>query len=654
METPPSALSAVGQPADLALLARAMELLPTGFAMTDLSGAYLQVNPAFCRLVGRTEKEILGHRIEEFSHPQDFLRQRHFLESMLEGRRETFQMEKRYVRPDGSEVWAFMHTAILRDDEGRPFRLACQVQDISDRVASERALAKSLDRFSSLLASLDQGVMEIDTAGEILYGNAAAARILGVPEEIIGTRSIWSDEWHVVDLEMNPLPKEKLPLAQVLRTERMVRGARMGLIRPNGELVWMMVNAEPLVDFEGRLSGAVATFLDETEVLKREKALFQSQKLESLGLLAGGIAHDFNNLLGAMLMNLGMARTLVEPETNLARHVEVAEGLAEKSADLTRQLLAYAGRSKPKSEPVAIGQLVADMGRLLRASLPKTLEFSMQLEKDLPAIRGDRAQLQQVILNLITNAADAMGDRHGHLWLRARCLDPSVEAVPASVKSLAPTLVEVSVEDQGCGMDEVTLSRIFDPFFTTKAKGRGLGLAALQGIVRAHGGAVTVESQKDVGTTFRLWFPALEVAAGGSDQPEEKAPFRGEGLVLVVDDEDAVREVATELLRSLGFQVLEARDGIEAMDLFKSNADSLRLVVLDMAMPRLGGLETYQSMREIQPEICVLLSSGFAPKPVELKWVEEGKVDFLPKPYRIQDLVSKVQIMLQGDPKTPD
>ncbi len=652
METPPPALNAIGQSADQALTARAMELLPTGFAMTDLAGTYLQVNPAFCRLLGRQEKEILGHPIEEFSYPQDFLRQRHFMEALLEGRRETFQMEKRYVRADGSEVWALMHTAVLRDEDGKPFRLACQVQDISDRVASERALATSLDRFSSLLATLDQGVMEIDTAGEILYGNAAAARILGVSEELIGTRSIWSEDWHVVDLEQNPLPKEKLPLAQVLRTEKPVRGVRLGLIRPNGELVWMMMNSEPLIDFQGQLSGAVATFLDETEVLKREKALFQSQKLESLGLLAGGIAHDFNNLLGAMLMNLGMARTLVEPETNLARHVEVAEGLAEKSADLTRQLLAYAGRSKPKAEPVAIGQLVADMGRLLRASLPKTLEFSMQLEPELPSIRGDRAQLQQVILNLITNAADAMGDRHGHLWLRTRRMDPSSKGVPDAAKALASSLVEVSVEDQGCGMDEVTLSRIFDPFFTTKAKGRGLGLAALQGIVRAHGGVVTVESEKDIGTTFRLWFPALQTAAGEGDQPEQKPAFRGEGLVLVVDDEDAVREVATELLRSLGFRVLEARDGIEAMDLFKANADSLRLVVLDMAMPRLGGLEAYQSMREIRPDIPVLLSSGFAPKPLESRLVEEGKVDFLPKPYRIQDLVAKVETMLRRDRKS--
>jgi PAS domain S-box-containing protein len=626
-----------------------------GFAVTDLEGRYVHVNPAFCRLLGRDAEALLSVCARDVTHPVDYGRQMHYLKALKEGSRETYQMEKRYLRPDGSEVWVHLHSGLLRDEKGRPRWHACQAQDISDRVASERALARTLDRFGTLLASLDQGVIEVDAEGGILYGNHAAAEILGLEEELLSTRTLWSPLWKAVDRDGAPLSPEQFPLVQVLRTRRPIRGARMGLQRLDGQVAMLLLNAVPLFDQEGRFSGAVATFTDETEVLKREKALFQAQKLESLGLLAGGIAHDFNNLLGALLMNLGLARTMAEPETNLARHLEVAEGLAEKSADLTRQLLAYAGRSKPKTEPLDLSALVSDMGRLLKASMPKTLELATQLEGDLPVIRGERAQLQQVVLNLITNAADAMGEGPGRILLEVRRADPRAPDTPPEARDLGgQELIRLSVIDQGCGMDEATLSRIFDPFFTTKARGRGLGLVALQGIVRAHGGVVTVESRVGSGTTFRLWFPALETAAGGTVAvPQTQVDFSGEGLVLVVDDEAAVREVATELLRNAGFRTLEARDGVEGLELFSRHREEIRLVLLDLAMPRMGGLEAYEAMRVLDPEVRVLLSSGFAPQVPEQDLLVPGRVEFLPKPYRIQELMARVQAMLEARGAVP-
>jgi CheY-like chemotaxis protein len=267
-------------------------------------------------------------------------------------------------------------------------------------------------------------------------------------------------------------------------------------------------------------------------------------------------------------------------------------------------------------------------------------------------LRGDKAQLQQVLLNLLTNAADAMKERPGSIHLTTNRLAFAQGQVPMPLarKGLgAGDYLMLEVRDEGCGMEEATLRRIFEPFFTTKVEGRGLGLSAMLGIVRSHQGVVTVESTPDVGTAFRLFFPALSAHGKAEVPTRPMEAFHGRGLVMVVDDEAAIRVVASEILTTLGFEVLAAEDGLEALRLFQTHGKDLVLVLLDLTMPHLDGFQTLQQMRALRPDIRVLLSSGFADPGLDNRLSPGSVAGFLPKPYRVQDLIHAVKDALEGE-----
>ncbi len=637
---------------DPALLQAAFQALPSGMTLADLEGRYLHASPAFCKMLGYSEEEVRGLSIQELTHPEDWARQIRFLIELKAGTRPSYQMEKRFLRKDGEEVWAWLHAAMLRDASGAPICLAAYVQDISDRIAAEQALARSLDRLAGILTTMEDGVVEVDLQGQFTYANEAAERILRLPVETITTRGIDSHLWALVDWDGQPMAQEDSPLARALATRQVVRGARFGLRLEDGERVWLIGNAAPLFDGEDQVRGALITFLDVTETRRGEQALQQSQRLESLGLLAGSIAHDYNNLLGALIVSLEMARTETAPGTEQSRQLERAEGLAQRSADLTRQLLAYAGRGQGRKEGLELNRLVRDMGDLLKVSLAKRALLDLNLAEGDLGLWGDKAQLQQVLLNLLTNAADAMRDRPGSIRLSTERGNFALGQVPPLLaqKGLVPgDHVVLEVRDEGCGMDASTLRRIFEPFFTTKSEGRGLGLSAMLGIVRGHRGAVTVESTPDLGTTFRLYFPALSGQGKAEAPVPEIVPFQGRGLVMVVDDEAAIRMVASEILLTLGFEVIVAEDGLEALRLFQARGAEVELVLLDITMPGLDGFQTLQQMRTLRPDVRVLLSSGFADPGLENRLTPGSVAGFLAKPYRVQDLILAVKAALEGD-----
>ena len=637
---------------DPALLQAAFQALPSGMTLVDLEGRYLQTSPAFCKMLGYSEEELRGLSIQELTHPDDWARQVRFLIELKAGSRPSYQMEKRFIRKDGEEIWTWLHAALLRNEAGEPICLAAYIQDISDRIAAEKALSRSLDRLAGILTTMEDGVVEIDREGHFIYANEAAERILRLPVETITTRSTNSNLWSLLDWDGQPMFPEDSPLSRALATRQVIRGTRFGLRLEDGVQVWLIANAAPLFDGEDQVRGALVTFLDVTETRRGEQALQQSQRLESLGLLAGSIAHDYNNLLGALIVSLEMARTETVPGTEQCRQLERAEGLAQRSADLTRQLLAYAGRGQGRKEHLDLNGLVRDMGDLLKVSIAKRALLDLDLASGDMGLWGDKAQLQQVLLNLLTNAADAMKERPGSIRITtARFTYPQGQVpLPIARKGLGPgDYLMLEVRDEGCGMEAVTLRRIFEPFFTTKVEGRGLGLSAMLGIVRSHQGVVTVESTPDVGTSFRLFFPTYS-AHGKTHEPARAVePFHGRGLVMVVDDEAAIRVVASEILTTLGFEVITAEDGLEALRLFQTRGPELVLVLLDLTMPHLDGFQTLQQMRALRPDIRVLLSSGFADPDLDIRLSPGSVAGFLPKPYRVQDLIHAVKDALDGE-----
>lgn len=424
---------------------------------------------------------------------------------------------------------------------------------------------------------------------------------------------------------------------------------------PDGHPSIQLVQRFPLVDASGRCLGLGIIRSDITGRKHSEQARLQARNLESLGILAGGLAHDFNNLLGAMAGNVELAMLAAAPDAPVAAHLRTLEDLVERSAGLVRQILACAGRSQTAMGALDLNQQVEDMLRLLRSSLPRRADLRVDTTPGLPAIHGDSARIQQVVMNLVLNAAEAVEDGGGMVTVRTGLdgLDAARIARHFPGQGLAPgDHVFLEVADTGSGMPPEVLERIFDPFYSTKYAGRGLGLSAVLGTVRAHRGGIQVHSEPGHGTTFRLLFPAAPAgAAGPADQgAAEPAPAalaqaaacRGSGVVLVVDDEAPLRTAAAQALALVGFTPLEAGDGLEALQVFEANRDRLRAIVLDLTMPRMDGEEAYRELRGHGSMVPVFLASGFAETEVMSSFRSRGITGFLQKPYRLGAMVQSV------------
>jgi signal transduction histidine kinase/CheY-like chemotaxis protein/sensor domain CHASE-containing protein len=389
----------------------------------------------------------------------------------------------------------------------------------------------------------------------------------------------------------------------------------------------------------------------EEERRRLDAKLQEAQKLESLGMLAGGIAHDFNNLLTGILGNADLALLELSPESPSREELEQIRLAATRAADLTRQMLVYSGKGRFTSEFVDLSVLVGEMAHLLESSISKKAVLRCDFAPDLPTIECDPTQIRQVLMNLITNASDALEGEPGGISIRTGvCALDRQDLLNADADETFPHGPHVffEVADTGCGMDEATRARIFDPFFSTKFLGRGLGLAAVQGIVHSHGGTIRVDSEPGAGTTTTVLFPC----SPGTTVAQEKRPaarvetVEGRGTVLVVDDEEHVRRLLARLVSRLGFSVRMAADGVEAVRVFSAHADEIVAVMLDMTMPRMGGPEAMRAIRAVRPETKVVLSSGYA-KEESLKDLDAaGPVVFLQKPFTATDVDEALQRVL--------
>jgi PAS domain S-box-containing protein len=389
----------------------------------------------------------------------------------------------------------------------------------------------------------------------------------------------------------------------------------------------------------------------EEEHRKLETQVQQAQKLKSLGVLAGGIAHDFNNLLTAILGHANLALLDLPPESPARQDLREIEKVSHLAADLCKQMLAYAGMGRFVVETLNLSHLVQELSHLLQVSISKKAVLRCRLAEDLPVVEADAAQMRQVVMNLVINASEAIGDRDGYVDVATGLLECDEAYLLAGHMPDTPPsglYVYIDVSDTGAGMDPATQARIFEPFFTTKFTGRGLGLAAVQGIVRGHRGTIRVHSVPGAGTTFRVLFPVSAGATLSSAQKTSEELWRGSGTVLLVDDEEPVRNVAKTIVERCGFTVLAATDGREAVRLFQQHSDDVSCVLLDLAMPHMNGAETFRELRRIRPDVRVVVASGYSEQEILRHFAGQHPAGFIEKPYRVTELSAKLRSVLTG------
>ena len=555
-----------------------------------------------------------------------------------------------------SLIFAGFYMCIIETDAAKR-RLAQHAEQLARQIKERQRVEQELRHSEAnfrVLTETSTAATFIHQGGTFLYANEAAFRFTGYSREEMHVLNFWE----FIHPDFQEVVKER-GLAR-LREEAPPARYELSIIAKDGQKRWMDLSVGT-IQFEGR-PAVLGTFFDITDRKKAEEAqraleaqVQRTQKLESLGILAGGIAHDFNNLLMGILGNADLALLELPPGSPVRENLRGIENAARRAADLARQMLAYSGKGRFIVEPVDIGSVLAEIGHLIAASVSKKAVLNYNLAPNLPAIEADATQLRQVFMNLITNASEALGEKNGAItvstgvmecdrdYLRGTYLD---EELPEGL------YIYCEVSDTGCGMDPKTRARIFDPFFTTKFTGRGLGLAAVLGIVRGHRGAIRVYSEPGRGTTFKILFPATRRAVKSPARPlMPDLIWHGKGLVLLVDDEETVRTVGRQMLERAGFNVLIAVDGRQALDIFTKQSNDITCVLLDLTMPNMDGEETFRELLRVKNDVRVILSSGYNEQEAIDRFTHSGLAGFIQKPYQFASLTQKLQQVLETNPQ---
>ena len=595
---------------------------------------YDYISPSCTRLLGYTpaEAKAMGlSGVRKLFHPDDHVTFDRCFEQLVrhaETGRPAPRIEYRCKHKNGAYRWHSASQALIRDATGRPVAIVGSVRDTTERKQAEEALRRSEAAYRNLVDNALLGVFRTSLDGRILYANNAVALMFDFdsPEEMM---EIPVQEFYRVRGDRDELIEQLHHEDQTYRELEVV--TRTG--RPKHVLL-----SARMVD--GCLSGII---LDITERKQLEEQLRHAAKMEAIGQLAGGIAHDFNNLLTGILGYANALRLETEPETEVHKAALTIEKAAERAAELTGRLLGFARRGKHQLVPVDLHQTVHEVVALLGRTIDKNIRIVLDLDAEFALVLGDPAQLQQVFLNLAVNARDAMPEG-GELLFRSTVDSPGPRRRPTAADDSTGRAIRIEVTDSGSGMPPDTLHRVFEPFFTTKRRGAGtgMGLAMVYGIVENHQGTIQVESKVGRGTTFSVELPlATETHAQATTSALLK-PVAGSGRVLVIDDEKVVRTVAEAILCEMGYDVVCVASGAEGVEYYRRHAAQVDLVLLDMVMPEMGGRECFRRLRQIDPKVRALLSTGFGRNEKAQEILNDGVRGFVQKPYTVRELSQAV------------
>lgn len=581
--------------------------------------------------------------LEEFVrliHPEDRDRVQALLKDARE-RGQDFDIEYRIPWPDGTVHWICGKGAGQYDESGRLVRTAGVNFDITERKKAEAALRESEERFRRVFEEGPLGLALVGRDYRFLKANSALCQMLGYSElELIQKSS--TDITHPDDLQADVQLSE-----QLFRGELPLFRIQKRYFKNSGEILWINLTASVVRDREGKPLYGLAMVEDITEVKRNQEESLSRQKLESVGTLASGIAHDFNNLLGGVMSLAELALGECDSGSHPKEELRAIRQVALRGSEIVRQLMIYAGEENESFEPLDVSQIVKEMIELLKVSISKQARLETNLDEDLPTVRGSAAQVRQIVLNLVTNASEAIGDRDGVI----RVTTSYIKVGPRSARAISDRFAEgdylkLVVADTGCGMSQETQARIFDPFFTTKSAGHGLGLAVVHGIVRGLRGAIHVASDLGNGTSFQILLPCYGTKAGvsGDAMSDVAEPTRlpHDKTILVVDDEDPLRRAVAKMLHKAGFRILEACNGSAAIELLREKGPNIDVLLLDLTIPGRSSNEVVAEALRTRRNIRIVLTSAYGREMVTSAVSEAKDYAFIRKPFQLRDLIKVI------------
>jgi two-component system cell cycle sensor histidine kinase/response regulator CckA len=611
-----------------------LESIEEGYFEVDLVGNLTFFNDALCKITGYTRDELLGMNNREYTTPETAKKMYQIFNQVYRTGKPLRIMDYEIILKDGKTIVLEMSTSLMRDPAGAPVGFRGVIRDITERKKAEEALKESEVKYRTLSEQSTDSIYITTRQGKLSYINQSFLDLFGYTKKKI--KYLKAQDFYAN-------PKDRSKFQQEIEKTGSVRDFEVKLRKKDKTEIECLITSNIRTADNGSILGYQGIIRDITEKKNLEAQLLQAQKMEAIGTLAGGIAHNFNNLLMSIQGNTSLMLLDTPPDHPHYERLTTIEKSVQSGSKLTSQLLGYARGGSYEVKPISINRIITDTSAAF-AMTRKDITLHHDLAHTLAGVKADRGQIEQVVLNIYVNAAEAM-PHGGELFITTRNI-PHTEITGKSYTIKPGTYILLTIRDTGIGMDTATQAKVFDPFFTTKglARGTGLGLASVYGIIKAHGGYIDVESHKGHGTTFLIYLPASSETIGEEGSPAVTIET-GNETILLVDDEEIILDVGEALLTSLGYTVLTAHGGKEAITTLRSSLPSSPpdLVILDMIMPQMGGGETYDRMKELSPTIKVLLSSGYSIDGQAKEILKRGCNGFLQKPFTLGELSKAIR-----------
>jgi PAS domain S-box-containing protein len=627
--------------AELLRNAKLLDMANDAIVISDSVGKISYWNRGAERMYGWSREEATArdvHQLLQSGPPEKLAEVMRTLEE-----KQHWEGEIQQVRRDGTRIVASTGWTLRGFSPGAPL-LQISI-DVTERIRAQEALGQSEERYRRFVDEDLTGNLFMRPDGSIITCNPAFVRIFGF-DSIEEAKS-------ANFLSLLHTKKEGVELLASLQPNESIFRHQLEMRQRDGETVYVVAKFAGSFDQTGKLTEWKGYLFNETSRIRLEQQLIQTQKMEGLGTLAGGIAHDFNNILGIILGYTTRLEDWKKHPERMPEAIKVIRDAVGRGASLVQQLLTSARQTDSRFVPLDLNDLTHELEKMLAATFPKTISFVLRLQPNLPLAKADRSQIHQVLLNLCVNARDAIL-HEGTITLETGVCEAD-ELREHFTGVNAERYVYIRVIDTGVGINQQAKSRIFEPFYSTKerGKGTGLGLSVVYGVVKNHHGFIQVDSEPGEGATFTVYLPVITVAEPNGHRPGELGGLKASRTIMLVEDEELLRDLGVMMMEADGYRVLSAKDGLEAVEIFESHADEIGLVVCDLGLPRLSGQEVFLRMKEIKPDVRAIVASGYLEPKTRIEILRAGVLDTVQKPYDFREMMKKIRSII-GEPQTEE